>query len=457
MLLQQQKSFDENTRLFQALEGRTELRNLRMPQLSAIVMAERRAIRTLAADTDQLTTKLRGDEWEWAKGYRLDGAEAGELITKVHKHLQDELSLTVNLKLGNQLPGGGTLLDAMTADQQLLRNAWEIDNAGAGYYVTRGNTEEALGLPASVKRTTEASGIYPGQGGKAFAPTAADLVDLPNYAALTSKYRPSGVKMYGQAVFHLKPNLMERATFTPADSFGQGLEGALSVTGRGNMLPLLNHGPEVLVRLAFAEATDFQYDSAFRGLRDAGKLEGKLNRYFEAQLHGGVKWDDLDRVVLVNDGFNPAGLQAQKLQLEQFAKDKGLSFTVEVHSARPGAAASASGVHPAPPAPPGSGGTHPAGTGGPGPAPAHAPGPVSGHPGGPDTPPAPGGSKSGGVADEVHENYEDLRFTASLLDERCAQGGPLHRYGLARRAVRRRLVRLPGGTVRLWGLREADR
>ncbi|WP_326579490.1 hypothetical protein OIE69_37960 [Actinacidiphila glaucinigra] len=417
VLLQQQKSFDENTRLFQALEGRTELRNLRMPQLSAIVMAERRAIRTLAADTDQLTTKLRSDEWEWAKGYRLDGAEAGELITKVHKHLQDELSLTVNLKLGNQLPGGGTLLDAMTADQQLLRNAWEIDNAGAGYYVTRGNTEEALGLPASVKRTTDASGIYPGQGGKAFAPTAADIADLPNYAALTSKYRPSGVKMYGQAVFHLKPNLMERATFTPADSFGQGLEGALSVTGRGNMLPLLNHGPEVLVRLAFAEATDFQYDSAFRGLRDAGKLEGKLNRYFEAQLHGGVKWDDLDRVVLVNDGFNPAGLQAQKLQLEQFAKDKGLSFTVEVHNARPGAAASASGVHPAPPAPPGSGGTHPAGTGGPGPSPAHAPGPVSGHPGGPDTSPAPGGSRPGAAADELHVSYEDLRFTASLLDE----------------------------------------
>ncbi|MEU1542583.1 hypothetical protein ABZ461_31655 [Actinacidiphila glaucinigra] len=417
VLLQQQKSFDENTRLFQALEGRTELRDLRMPQLAAIVMAERRALRTLAADTDLLTMKLRSGEWDWAKGYRLDGADAGELITKVHKHLQDELSLTVNLKLGNQLQGGGTLLDAMTADQQLLRNAWEIDNAGAGYYVTRGNTEEALGLPASVKRTTDASGIYPGQGGKAFAPTAADLADLPNYAALTSKYRPSGVKMYGQAVFHLKPNLMERATFTPADSFGQGLEGALSVTGRGNMLPLLNHGPEVLVRLAFAEATDFQYDSAFRGLRDAGKLEGKLNRYFEAQLHGGVKWDDLDRVVLVNDGFNPAGLQAQKLQLEQFAKDKGLSFTVEVHNARPGAAASASGVHPAPPAPPGSGGAHPGGTGGPGPSPAHAPGPASGHPGDPGTPPAPGGSKSGGAADEVHDNYEDLRFTASLLDE----------------------------------------
>ncbi|MFF7216303.1 hypothetical protein ACFZAU_38200 [Streptomyces sp. NPDC008238] len=415
VLTQQQESFLENVALFHALEGRTELRDLSMPQLSAIVMAERRALRTLAADTDALTTKLRGGDWDWAKGYRLDGADAGELIAKVHRHLQDELSLTVNLKLGNQVPGGGTLLDAMTADQQLLRNAWEIDNAGAGYYVTRGNTEEALGLPASVKRTTDASGIYPGQGGKSFAPTAADLTDLPNYAALTSKYRPGGVKMYGQAVFHLKPNLMERATFTPADSFIEGVEGARSVTGRGNMLPLLNHGPEPLVRLAFAEATDFQFDDAFRGFRDAGTLERRLGRYFEAQLHGGVKWDDLDRVVLVDDGFDPA-LQARKLQLEQFAKDKGLSFTVEVHNARPGAA-SGSGVHPAPPAPPAAGGTHPGGTGAPGPSTAHGPGPASGHPGTPDTPPAPGGGKPGSAADELHENYADLRLAASLLDE----------------------------------------
>ncbi|MEU1619188.1 hypothetical protein ABZ479_18075 [Streptomyces sp. NPDC005722] len=415
VLTQQQESFLENVALFHALEGRTELRDLSMPQLSAIVMAERRALRTLAADTDALTTKLRGGDWDWAKGYRLDGADAGELIAKVHRHLQDELSLTVNLKLGNQVPGGGTLLDAMTADQQLLRNAWEVDNAGAGYYVTRGNTEEALGLPASVKRTTDASGIYPGQGGKSFAPTAADLTDLPNYAALTSKYRPGGVKMYGQAVFHLKPNLMERATFTPADSFIEGVEGARSVTGRGNMLPLLNHGPEPLVRLAFAEATDFQFDDAFRGFRDAGTLERRLGRYFEAQLHGGVKWDDLDRVVLVDDGFDPA-LQARKLQLEQFAKDKGLSFTVEVHNARPGAA-SGSGVHPAPPAPPASGGAHPGGTGAPGPSPAHGPGTASSHPGTPGTPPAPGGGKPGSAADELHENYADLRLAASLLDE----------------------------------------
>ncbi|MET9879504.1 hypothetical protein ABZZ36_33490 [Actinacidiphila glaucinigra] len=415
VLTQQQESFLENVALFHALEGRTELRNLRMPQLSAIVMAERRALRTLAADTDALTTKLRSGDWDWAKGYRLDGADAGELIAKVHRHLQDELSLTVNLKLGNQVPGGGTLLDAMTADQQLLRNAWEIDNAGAGYYVTRGNTEEALGLPASVKRTTDASGIYPGQGGKSFAPTAADLADLPNYAALTSKYRPGGVKMYGQAVFHLKPNLMERATFTPADSFIEGLEGARSVTGRGNMLPLLNHGPEPLVRLAFAEATDFQFDDAFRGFRDAGTLERRLGRYFEAQLHGGVKWDDLDRVVLVDDGFDPA-LQARKLQLEQFAKDKGLSFTVEVHNARPGAGR-APGVHPAPPAPPAPGGSHLGGSGGAGPSPAHGPGSASSHPGGPETPPAPGGSTSGAAADGVHESYADLDLARSLLDE----------------------------------------
>ncbi|MDX2817231.1 hypothetical protein PV410_32650 [Streptomyces sp. PA03-5A] len=413
VLVQQQKSFEENVQLFHALEGRPELANLRMPQLSAIVMAERRALRTLTADTDLLTQKLNSGDWKWAEGYPLDGAQAHELIAKVHRHLQEDLSLTVNLKLGDITPAGGTLLDALTSDTQLLRNAWEANNANAGYYVTRGKTEEALGLPASVKRTTEASGIYPGAQGRPFAPTADDLVDLPNYAALTSKYRPSGVKMYGRAVFHLNPDVMQRATFTPADSFIEGLEGARSVTGRGNMLPLLNHGPEPLVRLAFAEATDFRYDGAFRGFRDAGTLERNLGRYFEAQIHGGVKWDDLNRVVLVDDGFDPA-LQAQKLQLEQFAQANGHSFTVEIHNARPGAGR-APGVHPAPP---GTGGAHSGGPGpsssgaggghlpGPGPSPSHVPAPAS----------APGEGAAGGAVDGVHASYDDLVFTASLLD-----------------------------------------
>ncbi|MDX3094860.1 hypothetical protein PV417_09885, partial [Streptomyces sp. ME19-03-3] len=415
-LVQQQKSFQENVDLFRALEGRTELRNLRMPQLAAIVMAERRALRTLSADTDLLAGKLRSGEWKWAEDYPLEGAQADELIAKVHRHLQEDLSLTVNLKIGDRLPNGGTLLDAMTGNEQLLRNAWETNTAGAGYFVTRGNVEETLGLPASVKRSTEASGIYPGPAGARFAPTAGDLADLPNYAALTSKYRPSGVKMYGQAVFHLKTDVMQRATFTPADSFSDGLQGARSVTGSGNMLPLLNHGHEPLVRLAFAEATDFQYDSAFRGFRDAGTLERRLARYFEAQIHGGVKWDDLDRVVLVNDGFNPAALQAQKLQLEQFAQTRGLSFTVEVHDARLGVAPAPS-VHPAPPAAGGSGGAHSGGAGDIAPSSGRGPVPSGGHlGGGPDAPPAAGGT-SGAVVDGIHESYGDLHFTASLLDE----------------------------------------
>src|SRR5690606_10448201 len=286
--------------------------------------------------------------------------------------------------------------DAMTGSQQLLRNAWETDAAGAGYFARRGTAEETLGLPASVKRTTEASGIYPSAAGASFAPTAGDRADLPNYAALTSRYQPGGVTRYGQAAFHLHADVMQRATFTPADSLNDDLQGARSVTGRGNMLPLLNHGPEHLVRLAFAEATDFHYDSELRGRRDAGALELHLHRYFEAQIHGGVKWDDLDRVtlelhlhryfeaqihggvkwddldrvVLVDHGFDPATLQAQKLQLEQFARANGLSFTVETLSDFPG--------------------TQPAAV----------------------TAPA---------GEAVHEIAEDVRFAAGLLDE---QGAP---------------------------------
>ncbi|NED16762.1 hypothetical protein G3I31_00965 [Streptomyces sp. SID9913] len=369
-LVQQQKSFQENVELFRALEGRAELRKLRMPQLAAIVMAERRALRTLSADADFLAAKLQSGDWEWAQDYPLEGERADDLIAKVHKHLQENLTLTVNRAIGDTLQGGGTLLDAMTGSQQLLRNAWETDAAGAGYFARRGTAEETLGLPASVKRTTEASGIYPSAAGASFAPTAGDRADLPNYAALTSRYQPGGVTRYGQAAFHLHADVMQRATFTPADSLNDDLQGARSVTGRGNMLPLLNHGPEHLVRLAFAEATDFHYDSELRGRRDAGALELHLHRYFEAQIHGGVKWDDLDRVVLVDHGFDPATLQAQKLQLEQFARANGLSFTVETLSDFPG--------------------TQPAAV----------------------TAPA---------GEAVHEIAEDVRFAAGLLDE---QGAP---------------------------------
>ncbi|MFF4836419.1 hypothetical protein [Streptomyces sp. NPDC001315] len=334
VLQRQLMSFEEDVRLLRILEDRKALRNLEPAQLVAVVLAERRALRTLSADRDRLTANLLGGkrDWRWARAYPFDEQNVDRFIQRVQRHLLEDLSLTVNVDLGARV-GDGTLLDSMTRDERLLRNVWEVVPGYTRYFERRGAAEETMGYPASVKRTTHASGIYRPEPGpdawdESFAPTPADRADLPNYAALTSTYRPRGLEGYGKAVFHLRHDLMQRATFTPLDSFFPGRQGARSITGSGNMLPLLNHGSQPLVRLAFAEATDFRYDEELRLLRDAGDLESQLVGFFEAQLHGGVSWKDVERVVLVQEGGTPA--HQQKLQLERFAHAEGLGFTVEI-------------------------------------------------------------------------------------------------------------------------------
>ncbi|NUR42660.1 MAG: hypothetical protein HOV73_21500, partial [Streptomyces sp.] len=334
VLERQATSFEEDVRLFRALEERTSLRELAPAQLVAVVLAERRALRTLSADWDRLTDNLlsaRGS-WRWARSYPFDEENLGPVVRQVHRHLLADLSLTVNIDLGARV-GDGTLLDAMTGDERLLRNVWEVLPGYSRYFERRGAAEEAMGYPASVKRTTHAAGIYPPRPGldawdESFAPTPADRADLPNYAALTSQHRPRGLGLYGNAVFHLKRELLERATFTPGDSFSPGRQGARSITGSNNLLPLLNHGPDRLVRLAFAEATGFRYDEEFRLLRDTGELERHLVGFFEVQVHGGVRWEDVERVVLVREGGTPA--HQQQARLEQFAQEAGHGFTVEI-------------------------------------------------------------------------------------------------------------------------------
>jgi hypothetical protein len=91
-----------------------------------------------------------------------------------------------------------------------------------------------------------------------------------------------------------------------------------------------------VVRLALAEATDFAYDSELRKFRDQGVLEANMreNVYIEAQINGDVTWGDLDRIILVDDGnYAGAGKQTareQKQRIEQFARDRGHSFFVEI-------------------------------------------------------------------------------------------------------------------------------
>ncbi|WP_438306686.1 toxin glutamine deamidase domain-containing protein (plasmid) [Streptomyces sp. HUAS TT11] len=371
-------SLADDLELFRDLRSRRVWDRLETSQIAALVMAERRGLRAMAADRDELISKLRSGAWPWAKGYLLGGGIDGvldSLVDSVLGTLRNDMSLTVNVRLDAGATSEGTVLDAMVRDNTvLLRNAWESTPGQTGYlFGSRGPAEEALGYASTVKRTGQASGIYGARTGapdEFFAPSDQDRSALPVYAALTSPHRPQALKSYGSAVFHLKHAVMERATFTPEDSFRPGPRGAQGVTGLGNLLPLLNHGDESLVRLAFAEATDFAFDPGYRALRDSGSLSSRLQGYIEAQIHGGVTWQDLDRVVLFHDSHDRVKAQealSQKDVLETFARDNGFSLTVETVPVFPG-------VRPA-------------------------------------------AVPYGASGAKVHESYEDLHFTAGLLDE----------------------------------------
>ncbi|MDX2703889.1 hypothetical protein PV350_13610 [Streptomyces sp. PA03-6a] len=335
-------SLIDDLELFRSLEDRPVWSELRTPQVAALVMVERRALRTLDADRAALTSKLRSGDWPWAKPYLVGGGIdwlLDSLVTKVLHYLRNDMSLTINVDLGKAVEGtDGSVLDAMVQDNTVLvRNAWEGTSDHLSYLLKSRPVEESLGYAATVKRTggPDRAGVYPARTntpGDLFAPTDFDRSLLPVSTVLTSSHRPQALQQHGSAVFHLKPQVMERATFTPTDSFDSGPGGAEGVTGLGNMVPLLNHGPESLVRLAFAEATDFALDTTYRGLRDSGDLPSQLQQFIEAQVHGRIAWEDLDLVVLFHDGADAtkAGeALTQKTVLETFARDNDLSFTVD--------------------------------------------------------------------------------------------------------------------------------
>ncbi|MEV5544486.1 hypothetical protein AB0L13_47670 [Saccharopolyspora shandongensis] len=353
------ESRSEDLEIYRALRGRIEWSQLRPPQVAALVLAERRGRQVEAETRAALVEKLTRGEWHWASDYPRERQRVEALIDKVHDFMQHGMDLTYNLTLEKKEDGWSsrsrTHIDRILNDPNApLPNGWEMEQRPHTYFVKRGETEEVLGYPATVKRTkaAEPRGIYQSkQDGHPsrpdFTPLAQDMADLPKYAALISRLQPRGIPKYGSAVFHYKPEVRLRATFTPADSlqFYGSLSGAQGVTGSQHLLPLLLHGQERVVRLAFAEATEFRFDSEFRKLLDQGELEQELGKwhlshgnwfpsYFEAQIHGDATWKDLKKVTLIQSDNPNDATDSHKRKLEQFAKEHNLSFVVEVRAAQ---------------------------------------------------------------------------------------------------------------------------
>ncbi|MFB9834845.1 hypothetical protein [Actinoallomurus acaciae] len=298
-LWQRHRNIVEDRSIFDAMRDRTDWAALRPSQVAAMVLAERRGRQVAAAERDALIDLLRGKWSHWADGYPIHDVRVNGLIEKVHDFLRHRMNLTVNVELKS--------IQAVLSDNQIaLKNVWTTKlDTGYPYKNMRGKVEELLGYSATVKRNTNAGGIYGDPQAKAsgndFSPDGSDRLELPKYAALMSPLRPEGIlaTMGGaNVVFHLKAEVRDRATFTPKDSFAPKLEGAGGVTGPNDLFPLLVHGNEMEIRLAFAKATNFAYDEGVLRAKDSGDLP-RCFWYFEAQIHGDLTWKDIDRVVLV--------------------------------------------------------------------------------------------------------------------------------------------------------------
>jgi hypothetical protein len=319
-LRQRRENLLEDQSIFNAMRGRADWSQLDPVQAAALVLAERRGRAIEAESRQALIEKLRDGHWEWATKYPLDDDHVDEFIDQVHDFMQHQMILTINVPLAK--------LKLLTADvENLLKTGWETDQTNT-YLNMRGNVEEWLGYAASVKRDIEAGGIYPPNpatsGSKRhFSPNEQDRKQLPKYAALISPLRQAGLSRYGEVAFHLKPELRNRATFTPYDSFAPDLKGARGVTSRSNLIPLLVHGSDNMVRATFAEATKFAYDFSETLARSIGAT------YFEAQIHGNVSWKNVDKIVLSH--YVAATNTATQNTLEEFAASNGLTFTVEIN------------------------------------------------------------------------------------------------------------------------------
>jgi hypothetical protein len=364
--------------LYERMQGRTDWSALTDAQVTALVLVERKAVGFANRERTLLVDNLRDakGDWDWAKGYPVGSdEEMNALLDSVHAHMHRNMSIATNFHLdfelnanrkvtvggeGRRVSLGGlvkvkslkrspSLLDRLVNDpDQVFRNAWETGASQAAVNDSRrGGVEEHFGYAASLGRAAASKELFQdteSDRGK-FKPV--DPGEMPKYGALVSHYQTVGVApRYGAFVLRWDQGIRGRVTHTPKDSWSVGQMGARSVTSDAYLDPLLNYGDAHQVRLAFGEATDFAYDEQFgEQVKSSGLV---TESYFETQIHGRLQWSDLRKITInhLREGYagenknrlpTPERAQELKTILEQHARDKGYTYTVELryHDAPP--------------------------------------------------------------------------------------------------------------------------
>ncbi|MFE6904715.1 lonely Cys domain-containing protein [Streptomyces sp. NPDC057717] len=264
-----------------------------------LVMAERRSRRP---DAD------RNSAWDRLRNTRaLVGiyATAWDSVSKVilfletvHKHPGTGMSLVSHVRLDSAV-GRESLLTALTASPDVA-------------------VGEMLAQAAGTQRLTDPR-----------------KRSLP--AALVSKkFQKSGTGPLGSTAIHWKEHIRRRTVYTPPPDDANPGQG----TTLSSLYPLLTHGDVNAVRLALAEATQFEHDLELRRWFAAGRPA--TSSHFGALIHGDLRWWDVEKVVLTYwDQDSKQQAQQDRGWLRAFASEYGLSFRVLLEAV---AAAGAAGV-----------------------------------------------------------------------------------------------------------------
>lgn len=133
--------------------------------------------------------------------------------------------------------------------------------------------------------------------------TGLDPKDRPVYGYVD--YNPEGgaESGYGAVQFVLKDSVKERTTFTMDDS----LDAKAAPFKKGEELNLKHLDPDARYQL------EYGVDSALENLN-----------YIEAQIHGGVSLDDVEKIIFHDNGE----MLSRDINLENALNDKGIPFEV---------------------------------------------------------------------------------------------------------------------------------
>ncbi|MFT7841846.1 toxin glutamine deamidase domain-containing protein [Saccharothrix sp. BKS2] len=311
-------------------------------QRNALKIAAERGARSHEADRAAAADRLRRLNATAGTRYPVDDQAAlDDILDAAHLHLRT-MDLVRNIDLTRapagvpRVPGQHTPVAAeYLTSHGRFPTFWETGYTfGTPLRSGRGWVEEKQGY-GSVLNRTSGDPADRDDTTSDFAPTAPH--ELPAYGALNSGLQHGGVYSYGTTVMHLKQEVRPRTTFTPMDSAATGSGGMESYTDGEHLFGLLAHGHEENVRLALGDITGFRYDDELRAQITEDGFAA-VGRYFEAQVHGGIGWSNIAKVV-VNWGdlygraaknTTLAEAEGMVAYLTDFATANGYDFQVQL-------------------------------------------------------------------------------------------------------------------------------